>query len=304
MKIVVAGGSGFIGSKLIQRLTEDKNEIVLLTRRQKIISRTQNDLIKTVQWDGKTLGNWVEYVDGSDVVINLSGENIANKRWSKEQKLKLFQSRTEPTKAIINAIANAKQKPKLLINASASGYYGYDSKDIITESYSKGTGFLAELCLSWEQAALEAEKNNVRVILIRTGIVLDPNQGALKKMILPYKFFVGGPLGSGKQWFPWIHIDDVINIIIFVLKNDKLSGAINVSSPQPITMREFSKKLGKAIRRPSWISVPSFALKILLGEMSAMLIGGLQMIPKKLIDNGFVFKYSNIDDALNNLLRK
>lgn len=304
MKIIVAGGSGFIGSELIRRLINSKHQVVLLSRNPGAARLEERESFKIVQWDGKTIGLWSQFIDGADAVINLSGENVAAKRWSESQKTRLIDSRINPTRAILQTINQATKKPRVLVNASAVGYYGNFGDGDVTESHIKGEGFLSDLCEQWEREAMNAEVHGLRVVLLRIGIVLEPSGGALKKMLLPFKLFIGGSLGSGKQWFPWIHLDDVLNIILFALENDSVSGAVNLSSPSPVTMDEFASSLAKAIRRPSWARVPSFVLKILLGEMSEMLLGGRRIVPKKLIDNGFMFQYPNLDETLNSLFRE
>jgi uncharacterized protein (TIGR01777 family) len=304
MKIVIAGGSGFIGSELIKKFLEQGIHVVLLTRNINSPKVKNYDTFEVVDWNGKSTGSWTEYIDGSDAVINLSGENVASKRWGEKQKANLIQSRIEPTKAIVDAISNAVIKPKVLINASAAGYYGNFGDEDVYESDNKGNGFLADLCEEWERNAMLAEKYGVRVVLLRIGIVLSPSGGALKKMLMPFKCFVGGPLGSGKQWFPWIHLEDVIRITQFALENNGIKGALNIASPHPVTMRGFAYSLGKVLKRPALFPVPSFVLKLLLGEMSAIVLGGRKVIPKKLIDAGFVFKFIDINDTLLNLMKR
>jgi uncharacterized protein (TIGR01777 family) len=304
MKVIVAGGTGFIGSELINRLLGANHEVVLLTRNQGAVDLTDKKSLRVERWDGKSLGAWTDFIDGADAVINLSGENVAAKRWSEKQKQRLIDSRLEPTKAIVQAIANASKKPRVLINASAVGYYGNFGSGNVAEDEPKGDGFLGELCQQWEDEARQAKKYRVRVVLPRIGIVLHGSGGALRKMLLPFKLFIGGPIGSGKQWFPWIHRDDVIGIILFALMNDSISDAVNTVSPFPVPMVDFTLSLGRAMGRPSWMRVPSFILKIALGEMSEMLIGGRQIVPKKLLHNGFVFQYPDLDKALKSLMRK
>ncbi len=303
MKIVLAGGSGFIGSKLIKILLDENNQVVLLSRKADTVGFKCSDLLQIVKWDGKNSGPWMEHINSSDAVINLSGENVSSKRWTEKRKVKLIQSRLEPTRAIIDSISLASVKPKILINASAAGYYGNDSNEDVSESHPKGSGYLADLCEQWEAEAMVAEKFGIRVVLLRIGIVLEKSGGALKKMSLPFKFFLGGPLGSGEQWFPWIHRDDVIRIIKFTLDHNSIKGAVNVASPFPVTMKKFASLLGKTMKRPSAISVPSFVLKIMLGEMSEMLLGGIKIIPKKLIDSGFQFQYPELNKALESIIK-
>ncbi|MDI6765627.1 MAG: TIGR01777 family oxidoreductase [Bacteroidota bacterium] len=300
MKIIIAGGTGFIGSELIRRLLDAKNNVILLSRNPDTGKSIKDDSFQIVKWDGKTMGEWARHIDGVDAIINLTGENIAAKRWSEKQKTRLLQSRIEPTRAIVNAISEASCKQRILINASAVGYYGNFGTGDVTEAEPRGVGFLSDLCEQWEREAMYAEKYKTRVVLLRIGVALDPSGGALKRMLLPFRLFIGGPLGSGKQWFPWIHREDVVNIIFFALEKQSLSGEVNVSSPSPVMMNEFSSSLGKAIGRPSWMPVPSFMLKLMLGEMSEMLIGGRRIIPKKLLEAGYKFKFPTLHDALEN----
>ncbi|MBI2083658.1 MAG: TIGR01777 family protein [Deltaproteobacteria bacterium] len=276
MKILLTGGTGFIGRPLLKKLLEKGHEVTLLTRQQ--------------------IPNFA-CPDGTDAIINLAGETIAE-RWTKEKKEKIRRSRVDTTRAIITAIGKTSQKPRLLINASAVGYYG-DTKEVpVDESSPRGYDFLAEVCREWEETAQEAEKDNVRVVRLRCGVVLGKDGGALQKMLPPFKFFVGGPIGSGNQWFPWIHREDVIHAIFFALENEKLSGAVNVTSPEPIRQKEFAKILGKVLGRPSSLPVPSFVLKLLLGEMSEMLLTGQRVVPKKLTEAGFQFQYPDLESAL------
>ena len=304
MKVIVAGGSGFIGSEVIRKLLVSKHQVVLLSRKPVGVRSGYNESLQIVQWDGKTVGSWSKFIDGADAVINLSGENIAARRWSPKQKARLISSRINSTRAIILSISKTSKKPRILINASAVGYYGNFGNGDVAETQIQGEGFLSELCEQWEGEALHAKKYGLRVVLLRIGIVLEPSGGALRKMLLPFQLFIGGPLGSGKQWFPWIHRDDVVNIIMFAIENDALLGAVNVSSPSPVTMKEFARSLGRVIGKPSWLPIPSLILKFVLGEMSQMSLGGRRIIPKKLLDNGFVFQYPDLDKALKSLMKK
>lgn len=300
MKIVLAGATGFIGQRLVQQLQQGGHSLTLLTRHRAISNQTSTPF---ALWDAKTVGDWARHIDGADAVINLAGEPIAAKRWTHAQKERILSSRLNSTGAIVDAIAKAAKKPEVLINASAVGYYGDVKEGEVTESHPPAEDFLGTTCARWEQAAREAERSGVRVVLVRTGIVLEQNGGALKKMLLPFRLFAGGPLGSGNQWFPWIHIDDEVGAIAFALANKNLSGPVNLAAPEPTTMREFCKAMGRAMGRPSWAPVPGFALQILLGEMSTMLLGGQKVVPKKLQEAGYRFKFPQLDVALRDVLR-
>ena len=298
MKILLAGGSGFIGKSLLTGLKQEGYEIVLLTRNKQAAAANLQNIARVQSWDAKNVEEWKNELEGADAVINLVGEPIANKRWSSSQKEKIVTSRVEATRALINAMRNVSPKPKVLINASAVGYYGNVDEGELTEDCPKGKGFLADTCAQWERTAQGARELGIRTVLLRIGIVLDQRGGALAKMLFPFQYFLGGPLGSGKQWVPWIHLEDVIGIILFALKNESLSGPVNATSPAPVRMKEFCAELGKALHRPSWIPVPALILKILLGEMSEMLLGGQKVISQKLLNSGYLFRFPRLDQAL------
>lgn len=255
------------------------------------------------KWDAEKDGPWSQSIDGAQAVINLTGEPIAAKPWTPHQKRLLLTSRINSTKAIVQAIAKAKIKPAVLINASAVGFYGNVPEGDVTEMNHAGEGFLADVCSAWEKEALKAADYGVRVVLLRIGIVMEMGGGALAKMLPPFKMFAGGPLGSGKQWFPWIHRDDIVGAILFALKNPAISGPINLTAPTPVRMNEFCSELGRAMGRPSWAPVPGFALKLLLGEMSEMLLNGQKVIPQKLLQAGYKFKYPDLRESLRTILK-
>jgi uncharacterized protein (TIGR01777 family) len=236
--------------------------------------------------------------------VNLSGEPIAGRRWSAAQKVNLANSRIYSTRAIVDAISRAQFKPKTLVNASAIGIYGPRDASPIDESAQAGQGFLAAVCAQWEKEALKAEKSGARVVLLRTGIVLDPSGGALAKMLPPFCLGLGGPLGSGEQMMSWVHIDDEVAAIRACLENTALKGPVNLTAPHPVTMKEFARALGRALHRPAAAPVPAFVLKIALGEMSEMLLTGQNVVPRKLQDAGFSFRYPDLDGALKDLLKR
>lgn len=298
MNIVLAGGTGFIGKALIDALTSRGDRVTLLTRDPGAAKARWGGKVSPLEWDGRTAGAWTAAVDGADAVINLSGESIADGRWTPARKLQLIKSRIDSTRAVVAAIASAAKKPKVLVNASAVGYYGGDAEGASVETAPQGRDFLASLCGQWEREAAAAEKLGVRVAMPRIGIVLEEDGGALAQMALPFKLFAGGPLGGGKQGFPWIHRDDVVAGILFLVDNDKISGPANFAAPGALNNKEFSAALGRALGRPSWAPAPAFALKIILGEMADMLLGGQIAPPKKLLDAGYRFKYADADPAL------
>lgn len=304
MKIVLAGATGFIGQKLIEKLLEEKHSLILLTRNPDKVKKQFGDSVVALRWDARSTGDWFDSFDGVDAVINLVGESIAAKRWDEPQKELLLNSRIDATRIVVQAIEKASARPSVLINASAVGYYGDVPDDTVTELYPAAIDFLGTLSEQWENEAQRAEKLGVRVACLRIGIVLGGGGGALEKMVMPFKFFVGGPLGSGNQWFPWIHRDDVINSIYFILTNDKIYGAVNLTAPNPVTMNNFCKTLGSVLRRPSWMPVPVFVLKLVVGEFAQFLLAGQKAVPEKLLKNGYSFLYSDLEKALRNILIK
>jgi uncharacterized protein (TIGR01777 family) len=296
MKLVVTGATGFIGSALCSRLLEYGHTLTLLTRSAPRDATTQNK--RWLHWAPGMSGAWEKAVDGVDGIINLAGEPIAAKRWTPQQKRKIRMGRIETTNALVDAIAKAEQKPGFLINASAVGYYGPRGDEPITEEAGSGTGLLAETARDWENEAMKAQSSGLRVVCLRTGIVLGRNGGALAKMVPPFKFFVGGPLGSGKQWMSWIHMEDEVGLILHLAGNAEASGPINATAPNPVTMKEFCRTLGHVLGRPSWAPVPAIALRLLLGEMAEMLLTGQRVIPAAAERLGYEFRYPNLEAAL------
>lgn len=302
MHIVIAGGSGFLGSALTRALAPDGHELTILSRQTAPAAPTQ-PRVSTVVWtpDGTT-GSWANAINGADAVINLAGESIAAKRWSAAQKQKLRDSRLLATRSLTTAIRQAAPPPAAFISGSAVGYYGDRGEETLTETSAPGTDFLAELAKDWEAAATDVA-HVTRVALIRTGIVLDRHGGALPKMLPPFQMFVGGPLGSGRQYMPWIHKEDWVRLVSWTMTHEGARGPLNATSPAPVTNAEFSKALGRVLKRPSLLPAPAFALRIALGEMAdALLLSGQRALPVRATDLGFSFRYANIDDALASVL--
>jgi len=237
-------------------------------------------------------------LDGADGIINLAGEPIAAKRWTHRQKHKIRTSRIESTHSLVTAIAKTKQKPEFLLNASAVGYYGSRGDEPITEEAEAGEDFLGSVCREWEVEAIKAEALGLRVILLRTGIVIGQGGGALAKMTPPFKYFIGGPLGSGMQWMSWIHLEDEVGLILHLIANAAARGPVNATSPNPVTMKAFSQILGKVMGRPSWAPVPAFALRLLLGEMAEMLLTGQRAVPAAAQKLGYQFRHPDLPQAL------
>lgn len=298
---MIAGGTGFIGECLVAHLTRNGCELVLLSRSDR---SSPGPMLRYCKWDARTPGRWEHELETTDAVINLAGAPIAEKRWSEKQKKSIVESRIHATRALIQAIEKVKTRPKVLINASAIGYYGDVPEEDLTETSSQGMGFLADTCEQWEKEARIAEKWGIRTVLLRTGIVLGEGGGALAKMVLPFRFFMGGSLGSGRQWVSWIHREDVVGIIKFILENDVVAGPVNATAPNPLRMYEFCREVGKVLKRPSWFSVPSFVLKLIFGEMSATFLTGQKVIPQKLLAHHYPFKFPDLQTALVNILNK
>ena len=305
MRIIITGGTGLIGSKLAADLAQDGHEVIVLSRNPAKYSFPAG--VRGEQWDATTAVGWGHLADGADAIINLAGASIAGdglipSRWNDKRKQIIRDSRVNAGKAVIEAITAATNKPKVLIQSSGIDYYGESGDDIITEESPAGDGFLAQLCVDWEASTAVAETMGVRRIIIRTGVVLSMDGGALPITALPYKFFVGGKLGSGNQWWPWIHIDDEVAAIRFLLENETAQGAFNLSAPNPLQNKTFGKTIGTVLRRPSLIPVPAFALKLALGEVSTIVLDGQRAIPKKLQTLNFPFQYPEAQPALTNLL--
>lgn len=280
------------------------HQVVVLSRQIDAFKSTPSANLKVEWWDAKTLGRWISHTEGADAVVNLTGAGIADKRWTAARKEVLKTSRLDSTRILISSIKRCVQKPKVLVNASAVGYYGSVESGDVTEDSPQGKGFLAELCGAWEAEAKKAEAVGLRVVLMRTGIVLEQGGGALQKFIGPFRSFMGGPLGSGKQYFPWVHREDVIGAILYSLDNPSMSGPVNVTAPGVLTMKEFCWVLGEAMGRPSWAPVPEFALRILLGEVAGMIATGQKAVPKKLLESGYHFCFEAAQDALSQILKK
>jgi uncharacterized protein (TIGR01777 family) len=290
MRVVIAGATGFIGKALSQRLHENY-EVIALSRDANRAARILGDLATIVEWDGRTAGSWVRWADGALAIINLAGENVAAWRWDESKKSTIQQSRLSSIRAIIKAIKLSPNKPRVVIQASAIGYYGPRGDEQLDEMSPAGKGFLADVCRRSEDLAGQIRALGVRCVIIRTGVVLGTEAGALPRLMRPYKVYLGGHLGSAKQWFSWISLDDEVAAIKFLMDKENLEGVFNLTSPQPVTMKEFCKVLGKVLRRPAWVTVPGFMVRLAFGEMAKeMLLTGQRVIPRRLLEAGFGFK--------------
>jgi len=311
MRVIITGGTGLIGRALTASLAADGHEVILLSRAPDKAAGLPKGA-RAEKWDGRTAAGWGTSADGADAIVNLAGESIGGenmsaliaKRWTPERKKLILESRVNAGKAVMQAIQQASRKPRVLIQASAVGYYGLPGDKEITEDSPAGQDALAKLCLEWEATTAEAEKMGVRRAVIRTGgVVMSTRGGALPFMLLPFKLFVGGPLGSGQQWFSWIHIDDEVRAIRFLIENPQAEGAFNLCAPQPLRNAELSRVIGKALRRPAWMPAPAFAMKLLLGEKSIIVLDGQRQLPKRLLELGFAFRFPTAEEALRDLMQ-
>jgi uncharacterized protein (TIGR01777 family) len=296
MRLVVTGATGFIGAALTGRLLQQGHALTLFTRGTPPDASTGTK--KWPHWTPGTLREWDAALEGADGVINLAGEPIAKKKWTPAQRRRIEKSRIDATHALVQACAKAKQKPKVFISASAVGYYGPQNDELITEEFSAGSDFLGQLCSAWEAEAYKAAELGIRVVCPRIGIVLGPGGGALTKMAGPFKYFVGGTLGSGKQWMSWIHLEDVVGLINRFLDDGAIQGAVNTTAPNPVRNHEFCAALARVLHRPCWARVPAFALKLALGDLAEMLLTGQRVIPAAAQKFGYQFRYRDLEPAL------
>ncbi len=323
MKVVVTGGTGFIGRYLTESMLSLGHTVIVLTRSHN--PRLPGGAISAF-WTGgecrsaaghippgrsteaadsspEGVPGWWNVLDGADAVVNLAGEPIAARRWNTSQKERILQSRVLSTRTLIDALSRVKQKPRVLVSGSAVGYYGPRCDEEVTESDGPGRDFLSSVCMAWEENALLADKLGIRVVLLRTGLVLGADGGALPRLLLPFRFFAGGPLGSGKQWMPWIHIEDMVGIINFLINQDNARGPVNATGPIPVTNYHFSRIIGRVIGRPSWLPVPGTLLRLVLGEMAGpLLLCGQRVVPVRALELGYRFRHSELEPALRSIL--
>ena len=296
MKVAITGATGFVGSRLVEQLQARGHQPLILTRNRDAALKAFPNL-EVVAYTPTKSGAWQDAISGCDGIVHLAGEPIAESRWTAKQKQEILDSRQLSTQKIVEAIAKASSKPTVLVNASAIGFYGTSETAIFDENSASGSDFLAELCQKWEAQAEKVKDIGVRLVILRFGIVLGDG-GALAKMIPAFKLFAGGPLGTGKQWFSWIHRDDLVNLIIEALTRSDLEGVLNATAPNPVRMSELCQTLGEVLNRPSWLPVPSFALEALLGEGAQVVLEGQQVLPKRTISSGFNYQYPTLKQAL------
>ena len=299
MKIFMTGGTGFVGTYLAKSLVSEGHAVTILTQ---ALSGTELKMtgLSYLMGNPTMKEKWQEAVPDHDVIINLAGASIFS-RWTPEQKKILLSSRIETTRNLVEALPDNAKNIKFF-STSAVGYYGFHEDEELTENLPAGDDFLAQLAYAWEQEALRAQNKGARVVITRFGIVLGKNGGALGQMIPLFKYFLGGPLGSGRQWFSWVHMDDLAQAFIFLLKNAEIQGAVNLCSPVPVRNVDLGRAIGKILHRPSLIPAPGFMITLILGEFGSVLLRGQRVIPRRLLDAGFQFKYPNMEDALKTII--
>lgn len=304
MRIAITGATGLVGGKLTRRLVDRGDEVVALTRDPERAAGVLPEGAHAAAWTPDNPDALAESLSGTDAVVGLAGEPVLGRRWNKKVKEEIRASRVEGTRVLVAAMEAAEDGPRALVNASAVGYYGPRGSEEIAEDAPPGNDYLAEVCVAWEGAAREAENFGARVVLLRIGIVLSQDGGALPRMLPPFRFFVGGRIGNGRQGFPWIHVDDLVGMMLFALDNDDLAGPINGTAPHPVSNGEFSKALGKALGRPSWLPVPRPVLRIVMGPAAKILAAGQMPVPRRMLEAGYEFKYPQLDAALAACRRK
>jgi uncharacterized protein len=322
MKVVIAGGTGFLGRALSQSLAGEGHDVVVLTRASTLRESqdrpeqhrgatnsgpaTANGTARSIAWtpNGES-GAWASAIEGADAVVNLAGESIAAKRWTAAQKQRILDSRVQATRSLAAAIEACSHPPSVFVSGSAVGYYGPLGDDIATEDTPPGFDFLARVCVTWEEEARRAATTRTRVTCIRTGLVLARDSGALPPMLPPFRFGAGGPVGSGRQYWPWIHRQDWVDLVRWAMRTADAGGAINATAPNPVPNAEFARALGRAMHRPALMPAPAFALRLLLGEMAdALVLSGQRAVPRRAERGGFTFTYRTVDDALQAIFRQ
>lgn len=298
MKVLVTGGTGFLGERLCRALAERGDEVTVLSRRSgKSKHATQ------VVWTPEEAGPWLDEVKKADAVVHLAGAGIMDKRWTDEHLKACRDSRVIPTRIVAETLAARTDKPKAFVSASAVGYYGFLEDDRpCDESAPPGSDLLAEMCAAWEASSTPARAAGIRTVNLRIGIVLGPDGGALAQMLPIFKLGIGGPLGSGRQMFPWIHVGDAIAAILFALDTPSLEGPVNITAPKPVPMKEFASALGRALHRPALLPVPKLALRIAVGRGADVVLTGQNAVPKKLLGAGFAHRHPDLDEALSDLV--
>ena len=300
-RVLITGGTGLIGRALSANIAADGYEVIVLSRNPERAAGLPPG-VRAERWDGRTAAGWGALADGAYAVVNLAGEGISDGRWTAERKRRIRESRLDAGRAVVQAIETTKDRPRVLVQASGVGYYGPSGEEDVSESAPAGRDYLARLAVEWESSTAGVEPLGVRRVIIRTGIVLSKNGGALPRMMLPFRFFIGGRLGSGRQWLPWIHIADEVGAIRFLLENERAGGAFNLSAPNPVTNADFSRWLGRQMGRPALVPTPGFLLRLAFGEMAGMLLTGQRTVPRHLTQTGYAFRFAEAEAALRDIL--
>jgi hypothetical protein len=306
MRVIITGGTGMIGSELAASLAGDGHEVIALSRNPS--KHAPPPGVQIEKWDSKTAAGWGHLADGADAIVNLAAESIAGEgfppdRWTAAKKRRIRQSRIDAGNAVVEAVKAAASKPAVVIQASGNDYYGDQGDEVLTEEAPPGDSFLADITLDWEGATAPVAEMGVRHVVTRSGMVLSPEGGALPSTILPFRLFVGGPLGGGRQWWSWIHIQDQVRAIRFLIENEAASGPVIVCTPNPLRNKDFARVIGEVMGRPSYFPVPAFALKLALGEVADTVLHSRRTLPEKLQALGFTFLYPDLKPALEDLLK-
>ena len=305
MKVAIAGATGFVGSRLVERLHSEGHQVLVLARdserARRVFPASAYPNLEIVGYTPAESGDWLHSIEGCDGVVNLAGVPIAEERWTAARQQAILDSRKLTTAKLVEAIALANPKPSVFVSASATGYYGTSETAEFEENSLGGDDFLATVCKEWESAAQPVKNAGTRLVILRLGIVLGMG-GALAKMVPAFRLFAGGPIGTGKQWFSWIHRDDVVNLILYALQNPQVEGVLNATAPNPVRMNELCETLGEILKRPSWLPVPSFALELLLGDGAKVVLEGQQVLPKRTLVSGFQYEYPTLKLALEEIL--
>ncbi|MBN1285979.1 MAG: TIGR01777 family oxidoreductase [Anaerolineae bacterium] len=301
MRIIITGGTGLIGQALAAEWAGAGHEVIALSRAPAPAGMPAG--VHVERWDARTVEGWGHLADGAGAIINLAGAGIADRRWTADRKRAIIESRQYAGEAVVAAVEAAANKPGVVVQASAVGYYGPRGSETLTEDSAPGNDFPAQVCIPWEASTKAVEAAGVRRVVVRLGAVLSAEGGALPRMCLPFKLFVGGPLGSGRQWFSWIHLADAVAAIRCLVETPGASGVYNLTAPNPLTNADFSRALGRVMNRPAWAPAPGFALRLLFGELAGMLLTGQRVVPQRLQMAGFRFRFEDAEAALRDLLR-
>lgn len=300
-RVLITGGSGLIGRALAKELGDHGHQVMILSRNPaKVVGLPAG--VGVEKWDGRTAEGWGELIESGCAIVNLAGAGIADQRWTESRKRVILDSRLLAGQAVMDAVRQAKSKPEVIVQASATGYYGPDGSFDKYESSPPGTDFLSQVCVKWEESTAAVEALGVRWVVARTGFVLSSKGGALPRLAMPFRFFVGGPVGSGRQWVPWIHIADEVGAIRFLIENSDTSGAYNLAAPTPATNRTLSRELGSTLKRPALMPAPAPMIRLMFGEMSSVLLAGQRAVPSRLLAAGYKFRFPELRPALRDLL--